>query len=372
MTEIWRQQPDFPIPTKPVEHAAQNACIPYPRPATTTRATRFFPPIHMKFSTAHFLCCLFPTMVALTAAADNDTKWKLQPLKYNHPGLVVDLGVGLWAWPMPMDYDGDGDMDLLVGCPDKPSNGVYFFENPTQNPKEKFPVFKPGVRLGPATQNLQVSYVNDEPRILAPGVEHVNFRESMFEKPVKIYPKTNIHENAVRANMWRYVDYDGDGDHDIIVGVGDWSDYGWDHAYDSHGRWRNGPLHGYVYLLENGGTDAEPKYSDLPKMLTAGGGEIDVYGWPSPNFADFDGDGDLDLLCGEFLDGFTYFENIGSRKEPSYAAGQRLDGDDGQPLVMDLQMITPTASMVLIPGISWYLKLPRAEISWSALALARE
>ena len=57
--------------------------------------------------------------------------WKLTPLKYNQEDLVVDLGVGLWAWPMPLDYDRDGDMDLLVACPDKPSNGVYFFENPT-------------------------------------------------------------------------------------------------------------------------------------------------------------------------------------------------------------------------------------------------
>ena len=38
----------------------------------------------------------------------------LERLKYNHPGLVVDLGVGLWAWPLPMDFDGDGDLDLVV------------------------------------------------------------------------------------------------------------------------------------------------------------------------------------------------------------------------------------------------------------------
>ena len=46
--------------------------------------------------------------------------------------------------------------------------------------------------------------------------------------------------------MWRYVDYDGDGDQDLIVGVGDWSDYGWDAAFDRKGNWNNGPLHGYV------------------------------------------------------------------------------------------------------------------------------
>jgi hypothetical protein len=61
-----------------------------------------------------------------------------EPLPYNNPGLVVDLGVGLWAWPLPMDFDGDGDLDLVVNCPDQPSNGVYFFENVT-GPTERNP-----------------------------------------------------------------------------------------------------------------------------------------------------------------------------------------------------------------------------------------
>ena len=279
-------------------------------------------------------------------AKEKDEDWKLRPLRYNQPDLTVDLGVGLWAWPMPMDYDGDGDMDLLVACPDKPTNGVYYFENPTQDPKVKMPVFKAAVRLGKTTHNFQVSYVNGEPRILKPGYElprDAATGEFDFDKPEKIYPRDKVRGGKTRANMWRYVDYDGDGDQDIVVGVGDWSDYEWDHAYDAQGRWRNGPLHGYVYLITNAGSDEKPEYPERPEMLRAGGGLIDVFGWPSPNFNDFDGDGDLDLLCGEFLDGFTYFENQGTRKKPQYAAGRKMNGADGKPLVMDLQMITPTA-----------------------------
>ncbi len=289
---------------------------------------------------------VMPLTIITAACIANENNRELQPLKYNNPGLVVDLGVGLWAWPMPMDYDGDGDMDLLVACPDKPSNGVYFFENPTQDPQVKMPVFKPGVRIGGTTHNFQISYVAGKPRILKPGYEFLRDDKTGkfdFAQPTKIYPKTNVHTGGVRANMWRYVDYDGDGDHDLVVGVGDWADYGWDHAYDRHGRWRNGPLHGYVYLIKNEGSDAKPDYSKTPRKLRAGGGDIDVFGGPSPRFADFDHDGDLDLVCGEFLDGFTYFENIGKRKTPVYSAGRKLTTDNGNPLVMDLQMITPTA-----------------------------
>jgi hypothetical protein len=40
-----------------------------------------------------------------------------------------------------MDWDGDGDLDLVVSCPDKPFNGIYFFENP-DGPNVKMPVFR--------------------------------------------------------------------------------------------------------------------------------------------------------------------------------------------------------------------------------------
>ena len=64
---------------------------------------------------------------------------------------------------------------------------------------------------------------------------------------------------------------------------------------------------------------------------------------PSPNYADFDGDGDCDLVCGEFLDRFTYFQNVGTRNEPRFAGGVKLRSENGKPLAMDLQMIVPNA-----------------------------
>ena len=117
-------------------------------------------------SAAQFLavCSL---VLAVTTEPKAASAASLARLKYNNPGLVVDLGVGLWAWPLPMDFDGDGDLDLLVNCPDKPYNGVYFFENATgDTAKNKMPVFKPGRRISAGVQNVQVSFVDGKPRVL--------------------------------------------------------------------------------------------------------------------------------------------------------------------------------------------------------------
>ncbi|MHC4400756.1 MAG: FG-GAP repeat domain-containing protein [Planctomycetota bacterium] len=160
---------------------------------------------------------------------------------------------------------------------------------------------------------------------------------------MKIPLLTRVHEEGrkIRANQWKYADYDGDGRTDLLIAIGDWNDYGWDNAFNSKGEWTRGPLHGFVYLFRNKGTTREPRYAG-PETLTAGGKPIDVYGMPSPNLDDFDGDGDLDLICGEFVDKLTWFENMGTRTEPEYSAGRYLL-HEGKPLKMSLCMITPVA-----------------------------
>jgi hypothetical protein len=156
--------------------------------------------------------------LAATVAAQEPA---LQPLAYNNPGLVVDLGVGLWAWPIPWDVDGDGDTDLLVSCPDKPSNGIWLFEH-RSGPGEEMPVFAPGRRLGP-TQH----YVTPPSYVAAPGGTQLRVlrtntewpdstqsgltpgREIALPLPVTAHTTligTQPKGQRIRHNVWKYVD----------------------------------------------------------------------------------------------------------------------------------------------------------------------
>ena len=181
--------------------------------------------------------------------------------------------------------------------------------------------------------------------MLIPGTEFHDFRRKQFGAPIRLAIRGDYfaHARKLRARQWHIVDFDGNGKQDLVVGIGDWKDYGWDDAWTSRGVWKNGPLRASVFVFSDLGLlRNRPLPGARPTLVSTTNRPVEVYGWPSPNLADFDGDGDLDLLCGEFLDRFTYFENVGTPTQPSYESRGFLKDGDGL-LRMDLQMIVPSA-----------------------------
>lgn len=259
-------------------------------------------------------------------------------VKYNNPDLPVDMGGGLWGTPIPVDYDGDGVMDIIISCPDTPFRGLYFFKNigTADNPFFDAPQQISTEAYG----NTQASYVNGKLYVMNPAKLYSDFKNNLMNNPQKIkydiYPGHDMQK--ARSNMWSMVDFDGDGDLDIVTGIDTWSEYGWDNAYSKEGVWLNGPLRGYMYLLEN----KDGEYLNRGRIM-AGDIPLETYGAPGANVADFDGDGDLDIICGEFLDKLTWFRNSGTRKNPKYEKGQILLDNKGDTMRLHTQMIVPVA-----------------------------
>jgi hypothetical protein len=200
-------------------------------------------------------------------------------LLFQSDGRAIDPG--FLSTPALTDWDRDGKPDLIMGAA---KGWVYFYKNVGTREKplyeDRGPVQLNGIDLRPPASPV--------PEVAGPN------GESIYEQDYEPFAEI--------------VDWDGDGEDDLLLG---------------------GYVTGRVFWYRTKSRDSNgvPTLEDMGPLM-ADGKTLDV-GWAaSPTAADLDGDGDLDLIVGnwrkwgnesppelgeEFL---SYFENVGSRTQP--------------------------------------------------------
>ncbi|MGH9627366.1 MAG: FG-GAP repeat domain-containing protein, partial [Bryobacteraceae bacterium] len=162
---------------------------------------------------------------------------------FGRTGVRGRLAVGLWAYPAALDFDGDGSLDLIVSCTDRPYNGIYLFRNLGTNAS---PLYDRAEWLGPGRKDLVAADFNGDGNVdlVFSGGYFSDVRRNRLSRPVPVKIERSYHVG--RDDLWYPTDWDGDGKIDLLNGVSDWREYGWDDAFNEKGEWMRGPLHGYV------------------------------------------------------------------------------------------------------------------------------
>lgn len=207
------------------------------------------------------------------------------------------LDVGWTAAPEVVDWDGDGDLDLLSG--EEARGGVLFYEN-TGTVKQP--------RLAAA-----------RPLLDRAGEMIISPHEPVAEMP--FFKKD--YSPCPRA-----VDYNGDGRVDLLLG---------------------GYVTGRVFYYENVAATAheQPRLEHRGPLKLDDGTILDVTWSATPELADLDADGDLDMICGhiaERKDRFAwsdapsvkYYENVGTREEPRWQESRLVFPQRWSPFLPDV------------------------------------
>jgi hypothetical protein len=199
-----------------------------------------------------------------------------------------------------VDLDGDGHTDVLSGS----WPGELFWFRGQGKGEFAAPVklkYKEGktINIGGGIRKR----TNDNDMLLIAG--DAKFEKDEDGKQVVVYEGERIRDDNVgitgTASAVHAADWEGDGDLDLIVG----------------------DIKGNIYLVPNEGT-AKAHAFGKEQPLKAGGEAVKVAHDAGPFVADWDGDGKSDLLVGSGDGSVWFYRNTGTAKAPKLAAGKSI------------------------------------------------
>ncbi len=227
---------------------------------------------------------LYHTLILLLVSASLFCQpWERDDAVFNPSGIPSLT----FSQPRFADLDDDGDFDMILGST---NDAPLYFEN---TGSATAAAFAPGDDLFAEVSSLDaemgvcVDIDNDgDLDLITGGYTGLHLYRNIgsatqpeFSHEDGFFSGLNVGQNPVPD----LADFDDDGDPDLVVGLSE---------------------DGSVLLYENTGNAQQAIFSQSDMELIA---DIGLYAYPV--FADFDQDGDEDILCGRDSHNFSYFEN---------------------------------------------------------------
>ncbi len=213
-----------------------------------------------------------------------------------------------------LDIDGDGAKELLIGDETYPNTLMVHNGGTPQNAEmdssdSAFPSYDSPVNVFEFVHNAYIDVDNDGKRDLLASAGQFEDRQGVWyykntntdAAPIFSLQKNDFLQNEMletgEGACPVFFDYDGDGLMDIVVAHG---------VYSSS----VGSIVSRLSLYKNIGTSTSPSFQLIDEDYAT----LSNYNIPFPiaaTFGDLDGDGDQDMLIGDFAGYVHYFNNSG-------------------------------------------------------------